>query len=633
MQFPGLCFVDTLDNTYALRKHRGHMDSLFGALSDDNVKRIKAQNSRTISVIIGNPPYNANQLNENENNKNRPYPEIDKRIKDTYIEESTAQKTKAYDMYARFFRWASDRLDENGVLALISNRSFINSRTFDGFRAVVAEEFNEIRVIDLGADIRANPKLSGTTHNVFGIQTGVAISFMVRRAKQKGCRIFYARRPEMETAEEKLAFLSHTPLREIEFEEIKPDKNHNWINLATTDFDSLLPLGTKQTKFAKRVSHERAIFKLFSLGVVTARDEWVYDDNPAHLRKKVCWLIDAYNADRAKLSTVRKSRNLAALLDASIKWSRAVKKDLRNGVEYKFASANIIEALYRPFVKSHLYFDKRLNEMQYQLGSMFRRKEPNPTISFLCVFSSNPLAALAVQQPFDYCLLKMGNGGTQAVSYWYYDKRGNRNENITDWALEEFVRNYQTSSGKKAQPITKEAIFHYIYAVLHDPVYREKYALNLVREFPRIPFYPHFWQWANWGKALMKTHMEYEDALPFPLRRVDVPDEKSRKTGHEPKPILRADREGNTILVDKETTLTGIPSEAWEYKLANRSALEWVLDQYKEKIPKDQTIREKFNTYRFADYKESVIELLERVTTVSVETTKIIHGMRTAARS
>jgi predicted helicase len=167
-EFPGLCFVDTLDNTYALRKHKGHIDDLFGGVSDDNVKRIRQQNSRRISVIIGNPPYNANQLNENEKNKNREYPEIDKRIKETYIAASTAQKSKLYDMYARFFRWAADRLDDNGVLAFITNRSFIDSRTFDGFRAVAAKEFNEIRIVDLGGDVLANPKLSGTTHNVFG---------------------------------------------------------------------------------------------------------------------------------------------------------------------------------------------------------------------------------------------------------------------------------------------------------------------------------------------------------------------------------------------------------------------------------------------------------------------------------
>lgn len=224
---PNLCFVDTLDNTYALRKYRGHMDDLFGALSDDNVRRIRRQNSRKISVIIGNPPYNANQPNENENNKNREYPEIDKRIKETYIAASTAQKTKLYDMYARFFRWASDRLDENGILALITNRSLIETRTFDGFRKVAAEEFNEIRIVDLGGDVRANPKLSGTKHNVFGIQTGVAISFMVKRAKAKGCRVFYARRPELETAEEKLAWLGSRKLRDVPCDEIRPDKKQN----------------------------------------------------------------------------------------------------------------------------------------------------------------------------------------------------------------------------------------------------------------------------------------------------------------------------------------------------------------------------------------------------------------------
>ncbi len=222
-EFPGLCFVDTLDNTHALRKHKGHIDDLFGSVSDDNVKRIRQQNSRRISVIIGNPPYNANQLNENENNKNREYPEIDRRIKETYIAQSTAQKTKVYDMYARFFRWAADRLDENGILAFVTNRSFIDSRTFDGFRTCAAKEFNEIRIVDLGGDVRANPKLSGSTHNVFGIQTGVAISFMVRRAKQKGCRIFYARRPEMETAEEKLSFVGSTHQREVSFAELLSD--------------------------------------------------------------------------------------------------------------------------------------------------------------------------------------------------------------------------------------------------------------------------------------------------------------------------------------------------------------------------------------------------------------------------
>ena len=184
-EFENLCFVDTLDNVGLHTAARGSTADLFGSVTEENVARIKRQNSKKISVIIGNPPYNANQLNENDNNKNREYPTIDKRIKDTYIHESTAQKTKLYDMYARFFRWASDRIDSNGVLAFVTNRSFIESRTFDGFRKIIANEFNEIRIVDLGGDVRVNPKLSGTKHNVFGIQTGVAISFFENAKRQK----------------------------------------------------------------------------------------------------------------------------------------------------------------------------------------------------------------------------------------------------------------------------------------------------------------------------------------------------------------------------------------------------------------------------------------------------------------
>jgi predicted helicase len=180
--------------------------------------------------------------------------------------------------------------------------------------------------------------------------------------------------------------------------------------------------------------------------------------------------------------------------------------------------------------------------------------------------------------------------------------------------------------------ITKDAIFTYVYAVLLDPVYRETYALNLKREFPRIPFYPDFWRWARWGERLMDLHVGYETVEPWPLVREDVPDEKARKAGLPPKTILKADREAGAIRLDSETTLSGVPPEAWTYRLGNRSALDWVLDQHKEKTPKDPTVREKFNTYRFADHKEKVVDLLTRVTRVSVETMNIVEAMKSARR-
>jgi predicted helicase len=196
--------------------------------------------------------------------------------------------------------------------------------------------------------------------------------------------------------------------------------------------------------------------------------------------------------------------------------------------------------------------------------------------------------------------------------------------------LDRFRQQYQQDSSR--QPVTRAAIFHYVYAVLNDPEYLQKYDRNLRRDFPHIPFYRDFWVWAGFGKSMMDLHIGFENARPAQLKRADVPDERSRRLGLSPKTLLRADLQHGIIELDSETTLTGIPAEAWQYKLGGRSALEWVLDQYKEKKPKDPTIREKFNTYRFADYKEVVVDLLKRVTTVSVETVQIIRAMKKAAR-
>ncbi len=293
-EFKNLCFVDTLDNTDAL-SYGGKQHELFG-LTSENSERIKRQNRKKISVIIGNPPYNANQKNENENNKNREYPRIDRRIKETYIKNSTAQKTKVYDMYARFYRWASDRLDNNGILAFITNRSFIDSRTFDGFRKCVQDDFTACYIIDTKSDVRANPKIAGTTHNVFGIQTGVAIMFLVKKEKQEDkCKIEYAVMEDDWRKEVKLEWLRNHKFENIPFEKISADKNNNWINLAYIDWNELLPIASKEAKLGK-VSN--TVFSLFSLGVVSNRDEWVYDLNENYLKKKIEFFYSIYAKTR-----------------------------------------------------------------------------------------------------------------------------------------------------------------------------------------------------------------------------------------------------------------------------------------------------------------------------------------------
>jgi predicted helicase len=632
-EYPNLCFVDTLDNTAALKAHKGqHVGDLFGAVSAENVARIKRQNAKKISVIIGNPPYNANQLNENENNKNREYPEIDLRIKETYIKASTAQKTKLYDMYARFFRWASDRVDENGIVAFVTNRSFIESRTFDGFRKIVAAEFKDIYIVDLGGDVRVDPRLSGTKHNVFGIQTGVAISFMIKRAKAKESKIQYVRRPQFETAEDKLACLASTNISSLQFDHIRPDAKNYWINIADNNFDTLIASASKETKLSKNASQERAIFKLYTLGVVTARDDWMYDFDRRHLSQKVGYLIKTYNADRNRLGGKGSKINVSAELDTAIKWTRAVKRDLANGTLYEFMDKKIVRASYRPFVSEWLYRDDHLNEMPYQTPLIFGDGNiRNPAITVMGDSTGKPYFCLAIDRIPDLNFVSPASGGTQTLALHRLDSSGNKIENITNWALDQFRVHYEQDK-KPKRPITKDSIFHYAYGVLHDPIYLEKYALNLKREFPRIPFYANFWKWADWGEKLMALHIGYETVEPWPLERIDAPEEKSRKAGLGPKAILRANKDSGNIQLDSETQLAGVPLEAWTYRLGNRSALEWIFDQYKEKTPKDPTIREKFNTYRFADHKEKVIDLLKRVTRVSVETTKIVVAMRAEKR-
>ena len=205
----------------------------------------------------------------------------------------------------------------------------------------------------------------------------------------------------------------------------------------------------------------------------------------------------------------------------------------------------------------------------------------------------------------------------QCLPLYHYDEEGNRIDNITDWGLEQFQTHYKNFA------IAKEDIFYYTYAVLHNPEYRQKYEINLKREFPRLPFYDDFYQWVNWGMLLMDLHINYENVTPYQLKRIDIPLEKPRS----PKVKLKADKTNGKIIIDDITSVKGVPKEAWEYRLGNRSALEWILDQYKEKKIKDPTIAEKFNTYRFADYKEQVIDSLLRVCTVSVKTMGIIQAM------
>ena len=565
-EFKNICFVDTLDNVGGLR-YSTQQTKMFG-FSSENAERIKSQNKKKISVIIGNPPYRANQMNENENNKNREYPEVDKRIKDTYIQGSTAQKTKVYDPYARFYRWASDRLEKNGIIAFITNRSFIDKRTFDGFRKCIEDEFTHCYIIDTKSDVRMNPKISGTAHNVFGIPIGVAVMFLVKREKKGGpCQIQYFTLQDEQKKEEKLEWFRTTKIQDLPFTHVQPDTRNNWINLADTDFESLLTLIDKNVKLGKS---EQAVFKLYSQGVNTARDEWAYDETVNNLTAKIKYLIGIYNKDLERLKGKSK-QEIADGVDYTIKWTRSVKNDLAKNISYKFNSKTIIDCIYRPFVKRKLYYSKNLNEMLYQMPIIFPPVDnmDNTVISFIGVNAPKPFTVLAFNIIPDLNALSPAAGGLQCLSLYRYDKDGNRHDNITNWGLEQFRDHY---SNKK---ITKENIFHYTYAVLHNPGYRKKYELDLKRDFPRLPFYDDFYQWRDWGKALMDLHINYESVKPFSLKRSDTnmnsstkqkamfeqaktPDKNLFGIKPELKVKLHANKEAGAIEIDEQTILSGL---------------------------------------------------------------------------
>ncbi len=232
-------------------------------------------------------------------------------------------------------------------------------------------------------------------------------------------------------------------------------------------------------------------------------------------------------------------------------------------------------------------------------------------ICFQTVGARRPFAVLATDTLSD---LHIFFDGTQCLPLFRYTSEGERISNITEWGLIQIQDHYSNDG------ITGEDIFAYTYAALHDPKYSEAYAIDLLREFPRLPLHPDFDEWVQLGQQLLDLHIGFESASPWKLNRI----EQQTAPG---KPRLRADKERGTITLDNQTTLTGIPDSAWEYRLGSRSALEWVLDQYKERKPRDPTIREHFNTYRFADHKEHVIDLLKRVTTVSVETVRIVNQL------
>lgn len=437
---------------------------------------------------------------------------------------------------------------------------------------------------------------------------------MMRKAQ-----IYYARMDEFWRKEEKLDYLEKLEhIGNVDWQEIKPDKNYNWLNQdIKSDFDYLLPMGSKETKESK--TKVETIFKIYGLGVRTNRDAWVYNFNRQDLIKNIRTTIKVYNEQVYKWCQSAKSKkeldNFLLNDDRKISWSEGLKNYVLREVKIEYEEFKVRRSLYRPFTQSLLYFDVFLNERRYQLPSIFptgKTEEENQVISIpgignrqaFGVFSSNLIIAS------DFAFEK-----AQCFPFYTYDEDGtNRKENITDWALEQYRNHYQDPT------ITKWDIFHYIYAVLHHPDYRERYAANLKRELPRIPFAPEFHPFAIAGKRLAEIHVNYEQQPEYRLKHIenkDLPiDWRVEK--------MRLDKDKTQIKYNDFLTLAGIPPEVFEYRLGNRSALDWIIDQYQVSTDKRSGIT---NDPNRLDDEEYIVRLIKQVITVSLETVKIVKGL------
>lgn len=411
---------------------------------------------------------------------------------------------------------------------------------------------------------------------MFGIQVGVGITVAIRSTAHKNCQLFYTRVDKLLRRENKLAWLkSQRAVGGVDWQKLTPDAKNNWLVSANAEeFRTMLPIARKDLEGGQDNS---PLFDMFSVGVKTNRDDVVYDFDQNQLIRRVSAFIEDYNAevDRYK-RTVGANREKAAAFafDDRVRWSETLKQNLRRGRYAEFSNDAPRIALCRPFTWRTIYYDALLIERRYRFPRLLPdegAEAENMAIAVTDIGSEKPFMALMTSHLPDIHLVGAG-ASCQCFAFYIYNEDGtDRRENINDWALRQFQQHYEDKK------IDKWAVFHYVYGVLHHPGYREKFADNLKRELPRIPFAPDFWAFAEAGKKLACLHLDYEQLDPWDLKFVET---AGMPLSYRVEDKMRLSRDKLSLTVKPSLSLAGIPPAALEYRLGNRSALEWVVDQY-----------------------------------------------------
>ena len=657
--FDGIVFTDTfqLAENEDKKGKQARIEQLFPV----NSKRVLAQQKSPIRVILGNPPWSAGQKSENDANKNLKYEKLDARIEESYVEYSAATlKQTLYDSYIRAVRWASDRIGKEGVIAYVTNGSFLDGNAMDGLRKCLSDEFDRVYCFNLRGNARTSgEQRSKERDNVFGqgTRTTVAITLLVKNPKKakEQAEIFYHDIGDYLSRAQKLEKIRENSIESLEWQRIIPNKSYDWINQRDERFQKYLPMGTEETKklaldqlkgkqdaglFAEveesqseEQSNLQVLFGVYSMGVKTNRDTWVYNFSQSKVAKNMKGMIAFYNEQLAGYQkALRKNPKLKVedFVDndpTKISWDRAIKNDIGRGREGKYSKAKIRLAIYRPFCKQYLYFDRQFNSVQGQHPRFFPKADSQNLLICISSRGANQFSALIVDTLPDIQFAANG----QCFALHVYDEKGTAHENITDEALALFQEQY----GNKK--ITKEDLFFYAYAVLHWPAYRQSYASDLVKMLARIPFVEtqNFASFVKAGRELARLHTQYEKQKEYPLKIKAGAAKHLEKMRFAKNPALKSEKnkqglDKSVIIFNSALRIEGIPLEAYDYVVNARPAIEWVMERYQKSIHKDSGITNNPNDWEGtsgASGGDYALSLLRRVVTVSMETVRIVKKL------
>lgn len=599
--FEGIVLTDTFEST---ERQNSFIDVLLG----QNNERLKKQQEQPITAIISNPPYSIVNHNSNRLDSNMHYPKLEQEIANTYVKDSTTKNSiSMYDSYIKAFRWATDRIQKKGIVGFITNSGYLDSKSADGFRANLYKDFNHIYIYNLRGAIhgKTGQLAKDEGQNIFNIMTGVSIIILVKDGTLEH-QIHYADIGKGLSRKEKLRLIKkNNSIFNLPTHILKPDKFNDWLNQRNTEYESFIPLADDHS------SH--AIFGSHTMGVKTNRDAWVIGFGKNEVKNKTHKLIQHYNNE---LQSLAKDKDYKVNNDPKyIKWTSKLLKAARANNIIKYTDKKLIKTLYRPFTKKWMYYDELLIERPRSYAEEWG-------LSNLMLFTtgrgiSRNFSSIVTNQIPNAELMYAGQGFIKDIHH-----------EDSDELIKEPTSNMRKISETLSEP---SKIFAYIYALLNEKDYQEKYANNLRKDIAKIPIVKGIDKFVKIGKELISLHLNYEEVEPYKqvtIRLNGVPNYRVNKMKYgkkkDPK-TGKSVKDRSTIIFNSYITISDIPEKAYQYIVNGKSAIEWIMDQYKVKTDNKSGIIDDPNDY--SDDPKYIFNLLLRIINVSVQTVDLIDQL------